>query len=92
MTPQEAVDLVTTAEQFHRDFAGVDHLVVWWLNWKVEIYKEDGTGHGVAYRWPLNQTEAEAFEGGEMEWCELGVLECSRIVNFLAREVKRRGK
>lgn len=92
-TPQEAVDMITTAVELHRDFAGPDILVVWSRCFNVEIHREGDTGRGIAYRWPFGMTIEEATDAGDVEWVELTVLECSRITNYLAREVrKKRGQ
>lgn len=83
MTPQEAVDAVSTGVGLYT----INHDDAWLevcgpgLNVLISP-----PGVGVAYRWPPALTQSEAKLNAWLEQCELSVLECSRIMN----EVNRR--
>lgn len=83
MTPQEAVDAVTLGQ----GLSVINHANNWCevvgpgLNILI-----NGTGVGIAYRWPPALSQGDAKLNNWIEFCELSTLECTRIL----REVNLR--
>lgn len=70
MTPQEAVDLVTTAEAYDVKEEPANIFVVWLSSlWLCQI--DSTTRRGIFW--------------GEEDWVELPELECARILNDVSR-------
>lgn len=83
LTPQEAVDAVTTGKDLRTINHDGEWLEVFGPGLRILMNK---TAHGVAYGWPPVLTYDAAKLNGWLEQCELSPLECSRIMN----EVNRR--